>query len=227
MKKLILFFLITCCSSNGLFSQAISDAGLWATFNVEKKMSKRLEVSFTQGYRLKENYTQTNLFYTSVGVSYKPLGFMKVSVSYRTTQKARLDESYSFRHRLTMDVLLKKKFGKFSASFRQRIQTQVNNVYSSETGQLPAWYAREKVEVGYDLDKPIKPFASVELRYQLNNPRDMELNGTWNRVRYSAGLDYKINEKNAFSLYYMIQRGFNVPEPQHLYITGLAYTLSL
>lgn len=227
MKKWILLLSVVCFFTCHVFSQAVNDAGLWATWNVEKKINKRLEVFLTQEFRLKENYSQINLFYTDIGIGIKPFGFMKVAISYRTIQKARIDETYSFRHRITMDVVLKKKFGSIATSFRQRLQTQVGNVYSSETGKLPEWFARERLEIKYDLNKPIKPFAAVELRYQLKDPKNMQLNGTWNRIRYTLGLDYKLNEKNAFSLYYLIQHGFNVAEPENIYITGIVYTLSL
>lgn len=227
MKKGVLLFFIISIVSVRAFSQAINDAGLWLSLNIEKKLSKRLELSLTEAYRIKENYTQHNLFYTDLGIAYKPAGFMKVSLSYRNVQKFRLDETVSFRHRLTMDIALKKKLGHWIPSFRQRIQTQVKDIYSSETGNIPVWFVRERFELKYDLDRPFQPYAAVEWRYQLKDPRNMDLNGTWNRVRYTLGFDYKLNEKNALSLYYLIQRGFNVPEPQNLYITGLSYTLSL
>lgn len=227
MKKWFLLILICTCLEHAVFSQAINDAGLWTTINVEKKINKRLECFLTQEFRLKENYTQTNLFYTDIGLAIKPLGFMKFSFSYRSIQKARIDETFSFRHRLTLDLILKKKFGKIIPSFRQRIQMQLRNVYSGENGRLPEWYARERVEIKYDLDLPIKPFAAVELRYQLKDPREMGLNGTWDRIRYSFGLDYKLNSKNQLSFYYLMQRGLYNATSNNLFITGISYTVSL
>jgi hypothetical protein len=227
MKKWVLFFLIIICFPCGIFSQAVNDAGLWATINVEKKLNKRLELFITEEYRRKENFTQPNLFYTDIGFSLKPAGFLKLSFSYRFIQKYMEDETYSFRHRLMLDILLKKKFGKVTASFRERVQAEVRNVYTSANGKLPEWYSRNKVELKYDLDKPVTPYLSVEFRYQLNNPRDMESDHTWHRVRYAGGVDYKMNDKHSFSVYYLLQRGFNVSAPQNLYILGVAYTLSL
>ncbi len=227
MKKWILLFLTVIFFSGKMFSQAVNDAGLWTTINLEKKMNKRLELFVTEEYRRKENFSQTNLFYTDIGFSLKPTGFLKLSLSYRFIQKYMEDDTYSFRHRMMLDILLKKKFGKITASFRERIQAEARDVYTSEDGKLREWYSRNKLELKYDLDKPITPYAAVEFRYQLNNPRDIELNKTWHRVRYVLGLDYKVNNRNSFSLYYLIQRGFNVSAPQNLYIVGLGYTLSL
>lgn len=227
MKKEILFLLISIGFSCTAFSQVVNDAGLWLTFNLEKKINKRLELFATQEYRRNENFSRTNLFYTDLGTSFKPLGFLKISGSYRFIQKQLEDHSYSYRHRLMLDILLKKKIGKLTGSFRERIQAELRDIYCSEKGKLPEWYSRNKIELKYDLDKPFSPYAFVEFRYQLNNPRDVESDKMWHRVRYALGIDYKINDKNALAAYYLIQRGFNVSAPQNLYIIGLAYTLSL
>jgi hypothetical protein len=227
MKKWILFFIIMIGVPCDYFSQAVNDAGLWTSINVEKKINKRLELIFTEGYRRKENLTQTNLFYTDIGFSLKPARFLKFSLSYRSIQKYMEDETYSFRHRLMLDILLKKKFGKITASLRERMQTEVRNVYTSEKGKLPEWYFRNKAELKYDMDKPITPYVSAELLYQLNDPRDIESNDTWRRARYSVGLEYKLNDRHSFSGQYIVQRAFNVSAPQHVYIFGLTYTLSL
>ena len=226
-KKAILLFLLAISFSCTVFSQPVNDAGLWLTFNLEKKLNKRLELFATQEYRRNENFSKTNLFYTDLGMSVKPFGFLKVSASYRFIQKRLEDDSYSYRHRLMLDILFKKKLGKITGSFRERIQAEVRDVYCSEKGKSPEWYSRNKIELKYDLDKPFSPYAFVEFRYQLSNPRDVESDQTWHRVRYALGIDYKINEKNALAVYYLIQRGFNVSAPQNLYIVGLAYTWSL
>lgn len=210
-----------------MLSQATNDAGLWATFNIEKKLNKKFGLFLTEEYRRKENFTRTNLFYTDLGVFVKPLDFLKVSLAYRPIQKYMDDNTFSYRHRLMLDISVKKKFGNLTASFRERIQAEVRNVYSSEIGSVPEWYSRNKFELKYDLDKPVTPYVAVELRYQFNNPRAVESNKIWHRSRYVFGLDYKYNTKNSFGLYYLIQQEYNVSAPQNLYIVGIEYSLSL
>lgn len=222
-----LLFLLSFFISGVTFSQAVNDAGLWISLNLEKKISKRTAFFLTQAYRRDENLTQTNLFYTDIGMSVKPVGFMKVSLSYRSIQKYAKEEVFNFRHRVTMDVLFKKKINNITVSFRERIQTQVREINTSETGKIPAWYTRQKVELKYDLDKPIEPFIAAEFRYQLHDPRNIESDRTWNRARYVAGFDYKMNEKNSCSFFYVIQNSFNVSAPENSYVIGLSYTLSL
>jgi len=227
MKKYILFLFIVLSSSINAFSQATNDAGLWATFNIEKKLKNKFSVFLTEEFRLKENFTTVNLFYTDLGIEVRPAKFLKVSLAYRLIEKNLIDETYSYRHRLMLDITVKKKWNNFAFSYRHRLQSEVRNVYSSEDGAEPEWYSRNKFTIKYDFDKPLIPYVAAEFRYQINNPRAIESNATWHRSRYVAGIDYKINEKNTFGLYYLIQNEYNVSAPQNLYIVGIEYSISL
>jgi len=227
MKKTALVFSIYMCITCAAFSQTTSDAGLWNTFNIEKKLKHNFTVFATEEYRLRENFTRHNLFYTDLGVSVKPYKFLKISLAYRSIQKSLIDDTWSFRHRLMLDISLKKKLGDFAFSYRQRIQSEVRNVYSSDDGARPEWYSRNKFEVKYDLGKRLTPYVSFEIRYQIRNPRALESDFTWHRNRYAAGFDYDIDKRNTFGAYYLIQHEYNISAPQNLYIIGLEYSISL
>lgn len=227
MKKIVFFFFILHCFSVNSSAQSTNDAGLWTTFNISKKLKKNISLVLTEEYRLKENFSRTNLFYTDLGIEVRPLKFLKVSVSYRSIQKYLDDNTFSYRHRATLNIILKQKFGNFAFSYRQRIQSEVRNVYSSDLGGIPEWYSRNKFELKYDLDKPVTPYIATELRYQINNPRAVVSNRSWHRARYILGLDYKKNDTHTFGVFYLIQREFNVSRTQYIYILGLEYSLSL
>ena len=186
-----------------------------------------MSVFLTEEYRVRENFSQTNLFYTDLGVEVRPLNFLKISFAYRLIEKYLIDKTFSYRHRAMLNITVKQKFGNFGLSYRQRLQSEVRNIYSSAIGSVPEWYSRNKFELKYDLHKPVTPYIAIELRYQINNPRAVESNRLWHRNRYFVGLDYKKSDKHSFGLYYMIQREYNVSSPQNLYIVGLEYSLSL
>lgn len=227
MKRSALIFTLFLIASSAAFAQATDDAGLWATFNLDKKLNNKFSLFATEEFRMRENFTRVNLFYTDLGVEYRPAKILKVALAYRLIEKNLIDDSYSFRHRLMLDITLRKKVNKFVLSYRQRLQGEVRNVYSSEDGHLPEWYSRNKFTLKYDLDKPITPYIAAEFRYQIKNPRALESDGLFHRNRYSIGLDYKRNDKNTFGLYYLVQQEYNVSAPQNLYIIGVEYSLSL
>ncbi|MES2396415.1 MAG: DUF2490 domain-containing protein [Bacteroidota bacterium] len=226
---LLLFFFSFGGSWRGAssFAQSTNDAGLWTTFNIQKDLKKNVSVFLTEEFRLRENFTRLNLFYTDLGVAVRPFKFLKVSLAYRMIDKFLKDDTFSYRHRLMLDILLKKKAGQFSLSYRHRIQSELRNVYSSADGIVPEWYSRSKFELKYDTDKRIRPYISAEFRYQINDPRNVESDKTLHRQRYIVGLDYKRNDRDMFGFYYLIQNEFNVSAPENIYIVGLEYTLTL
>lgn len=226
IKLLLLSFFLVVLSTFGK-AQVVNDAGLWSTFNVEKKLNKTFSVLFTEECRVKENFTRLNLFYTNIGVQAQPFKFAKVALVYRWIDKYMIDNTFSYRHRLMLDITLKKKYGSLAFSYRQRLQAEVRNIHTSEIGNIPEWYSRNKIAVKYDADGPFSPYASVEFRYQFKDPRNIESDKTWHRNRYAIGIDYKRNDKSTFGLYYLIQNEFNVSAPEDLYIVGLEYSLTL
>lgn len=232
MHKSFKFFFICCClirfsAAKNSFSQTINDAGLWTTATVEKEFKNKTTVFLTEEFRLRENFTQLNLFYTDIGVSYRPVKPLKISLSYRSIEKFQPDQTFSYRHRLMLDISWRSRVGSWIISYRQRLQSELRNMYSSPNGMIPEWYARSKFQLKYDLNKPVAPYIGTELRYQISDPGNIESNGLWHRVRYFAGLDYKLNDKHTLGAYYLIQHEFDVLSPQNLYIVGLEYTLTL
>lgn len=219
-----LLFLFSVHTSN---SQVIKDAGLWTTLNLEKKFNKKVSFFLTEEFRMRENITRLNLFYTDLGFSYKPKDFIKLSLSYRNIQKYSIDNTFSYRHRFTFDVVLKAKLDKMALSYRQRFQTEYRDIQTSANGMLPEWFARSKFEAKYDLGTKLTPYLSVEFRYQIKAPRQVESDGTWHRIRYAGGINYEIDKRNTFGAYYLIQNEFNVSSPQYQYIIGLEYSISL
>ena len=233
MKKVLFFFYALVIFPLFCFAQPSNDAGLWASATIEKKLNKKISLSITEEYRRRENFTALNLLYTDLGAIYKPFDFLKISLVYRSIQKYLIapnhgtDKTFSFRHRIMLNITVKRKFGNLEASFRERIQVENRDINSSPAGKMPEWYSRNKFEFKYDFHKPISPYVAVELRYQIHNPRAVEADRGWHRNRYFVGLDYKRNEKHSFGIYYMIQQEFNISSPQNLYIVGLEYNLSL
>lgn len=227
MKRFILSLLIlSSLSSFGQATKASQDFGIWTTINLEKKLSERFSIIFTEEFRLRENASRINLFYSDLGVEYRPAKILKIALSYRNIQKSLIDGTYSYRHRIQLDITLKKKFGNFAVSYRQRLQREQRDVYNSENGQLVEWYSRNKFTVKLDLDKPLKPYVAAEFRYQIRNARMVESDDTWHRARYIVGLDYRLNDKSTFGLFYLMQNEFNVKTPQSIYIVGVEFSYS-
>lgn len=226
LKPFHLLFLFLCIKGT-IMAQTAPDAGLWTTATFECSLNSKFGFFVTEEMRLKENFSRLNLFYTNVGLEYKINKNLKTSLAYRTTQKFLPDNLFSFRHRLQWDVVTKTSPGNFELSYRHRLQTDVRNFYSSDKGSVPEWYSRSKFQVKYNISKQWAPYFSVELRYQIFDPRDPESDQVWHRIRYQGGIDFKLNSRNYLGVYYLIQNEFDIIDPERIYIVGLEYTFKL
>ncbi|MDI9341825.1 MAG: DUF2490 domain-containing protein [Sediminibacterium sp.] len=229
MKKYCIIITSFLLISLQTFAQVEKDAGLWTTFTLQKKVTKQIQLVVDQEFRLRENFQRINLFYTNIGVDFKFNKYFKLSPSYRAIQKMRLNTTLSYRHRLSLDATLKKKFNKVTLAERIRYQIEVQDVLTSVKGKLPEQFLRFKTDVKYALTDKITPFVSCELRYQIRSWRgdDMFYNNGFHRVRNIIGVDYELNYKHSFTVYYLIQNEFAISNLENIYIVGLAYTFSL
>lgn len=229
MKKHFIFTLVFLGHFIGTYSQVEQDAGLWTTFTIQKRITKKVSIVVDQELRLRENFQRVNLFYTNAGIDYKIDKNIKLSPSYRAIQKIRLDNTVSHRHRLSLDATVKKKFNKITLAERVRYQIEVQDYLTSRKGHLPEQFLRFKTDAKYDLGSKLTPFLSCELRYQIRSWRgnDMLYNNGFHRIRNIVGVDYEFNNKNSLTLYYLIQNEFNINSLENIYIIGIAYTLSL
>jgi len=224
--------LLMICSFVSAFSKnwnspGYSDAGSWNTFNIDYRINKKFTILFTEELRFRENYSRLNLFYTNLGIEYKANKYLKTALVYRWIDKFTDENNFSYRHRLSWDVVAKYPYKKFGVSYRHRLQSELRNINSAETGKVPEWYSRSKFELNYSLTKKLTPYISCEFRYQISDPRNIESDATWHRTRWQGGVDYQYTNKSKFGIYYLYQFEYNVPIQEKLFITGLEYSLSL
>lgn len=228
-KKIIyfLFGLILFCYT--IKAQQSNDAGMWNTITIQHSLTKKINLVVDQEFRLRENYQRINLFYTNIGIDYKYNKFLKITPTYRTIQKKRLDGTYSFRNRLMFDLTFKKKLKKITLSERIRYQAEVQDFYTSKKGKLVEQFLRFKTDLKFAATDKITPYISCELRYQIHAPRgDGPIyDKGFHRIRNVLGVEYEINKKNAVNLYYLYQTEFNISTPETIYILGVGYTLTI
>lgn len=214
----------------GLLAQgnlSYPDAGMWNTLSFDYGLSKHWSIIGAEEVRIKENYSRLNLLYTNIGLEYVMNKYFKTSLVYRNIEKYNNDNTFIIRHRLMWDATLKYRFNRVGFAYRHRLQKEYRALLSSETGSLPEWYSRNKFSVEYQVNKQWDSYAAIELRYQIHDPRNVESEHTWHRARYQFGVDYRLNKFSKVGAYYLIQRVWNVPNRENLFITGLEYSISL
>jgi len=210
---------------NAKTTKVYPDAGSWNTFNVDLVLNKKWTLVFTEELRFRENYSRLNLFYTNIGAEYKLNKYIRFGLIYRWINKFLDDNSFSFRNRLMLDVNAKVPFkDNWAVSYRHRLQTEYRDFFVDENGKIAEWYSRNRVEFSYQINERLGAALGAEFRYQIYNRRFENSQGQWHRMRFQGGVDYKVNNNNKVGAYYLIQREFNIDQPQRIFITGLEYS---
>jgi hypothetical protein len=224
--------LIFACAQKAIAQQNSSrpvyaDAGLWNTLNINYKLNRKWGLLFTQEFRIRENYSRLNLFYTNLGVNYALAKNIKLGLVYRHIDKYLEDGSFSFRNRIMFDAGYKFEKSKFTASYRHRLQLEWRDFYSSYFGKSPEVFSRNKFEVSYDITPKLSPNISSEFRIQFTDPRNNDDDDNISRNRTIFGLDYAYSPKVKYGIYYLYQAEFNTVTPQIINIIGLEANVNL
>jgi hypothetical protein len=226
MRGFVLSLIFVFSFFGSLYAQDefVEDASVWLGLNIEKKVNSRINLSFSNQARFDRNITRYRLGYQDLGLDYKVLKFLHVQADYKLIQRQRQDESFSIRHQYNLSFFLKKNFGPWSFSFKNRWQYFYRDIYSSEDGKQPVWTNRNKLTVKYELNKRIQFYTSGELNYILKPIQDEGLD----RYRTTLGLEYRLTRNTGLELYYTMQRELNLSkEINRFHIYGLTYQIKI
>lgn len=203
------------------------DFGNWNTFSFNKGLTKNLTLNFDQELRIRSNLTRINLVYTNIGATYRFNKAIRVAGVYRFIAKYKDDNSWGIRHRFYTDLILKLRPGRFTFVYRSRMQWEWRAAgYSNEYGRVPEVYWRNLFKAAYKVNDRFSPYLGTELRVQLRNPRIPYHNG-FDRSRFMLGTDIQLSKTTTVGVYYLLQKEWNVIDPESLNIIGLEYSISL
>lgn len=204
-----------------------SDFGNWNTFSFNKDLSKRLVFNFDQELRIRDNLRRINMLYTNIGTTYKVNKWIRLSGVYRFIAKYKDDNAWGIRHRLYGDLIFKYRPSRFAFGYRCRMQWEWRGRgYGNEFGRVAEIYWRNLFKAGYKVNDLVSPYLGAELRWQLQNPRIPYHNG-FDRSRFFAGIDLQLTKTQTLGLYYLLQKEWNVIDPETLNIIGIEFAISL
>ncbi|PKP22998.1 MAG: hypothetical protein CVU05_01475 [Bacteroidetes bacterium HGW-Bacteroidetes-21] len=219
MNRLWPLYILVLFAFTGLHAQ-VNDAGLWASVNIEKKLTQAWSLNLSEELRLYENYTELGTVITDFGLNYKFNKNFRISGNYRFVNKREVADYYSSRHRFYIDLTIREKVKPLVFTGRVRMQHQYEDVFTSENGYIPENYIRTKATCKLDLDKVYSPYISGEIY----NPLFSGTATYIDKVRYSAGIDYSLNNASSLDVFYMIQSEYNTKNLRKDFVLGLGYS---
>jgi hypothetical protein len=210
---------------SGIFFVSIAQAqqndfGIWAGVSISHKFTQRLSGTVEEQIRLNQNATAIDQYFTDLSLEYSLSKKFKFAFGYRFINNFQ-QTYYSKRHRIYADLSYKTKFSMLQFILRTRLQEQQKDIYSSETGYIPAWYSRNKITTKLDLNRKYTPYASAEMMYLIKAP-NVSINYI-EKWRYCFGVEYDFNRMHSLDFYYLIQRDRMINEPITLYAFSINY----
>ena len=125
MRKIAL--ILALMAPMAAFGQTFS-TGVRASVGVDYKIKKGLHIEAREEMRMADNFAGLSSLRTTLGLTYKPLDFLKVGVGYTLINPYKINKEldndalytgfWAPQHRLTADVTGTLKAGKFSFSLR-------------------------------------------------------------------------------------------------------------
>ncbi len=212
------FYFIGCAAaicSSGVAQ--VSDAELWTGAGIRKNITKKLSVHFEEQVRMNDNISSIKNYFSQVGAAYRLNKYLKVSGAYRFKNVQRLDGTYRVVNRLHGDVRFRYKAKPIIVLYRARMQVEYGQ---RNNGPRTDYYDRNKLTLKLDLDKMFSPYISSEVYLDITAKQ-------FDKVRYTIGTDLDLNKRNEVTIFYRIQREFNVNNPKYSYIIGLSYLYKL
>ncbi len=217
IQIILLLFLV---SGFGLL-KAQDDFGASVSVQVTKKMISGLSVSLEEEFRLRDNLKEADRFSTSLDISYKPWKFLKLGGAYNLINYNHEKKGWEVRNRYYFYATGYYRFDRFTLSLRERFQSTYRvGVEETSKRANPKLYLRSRLMLAYNIKRcALEPYASVELYNTLNDPQGNKMN----KLRYTAGAEYKINKQNALQVYYRYVNFRDDDEANGKHMIGLGY----
>lgn len=243
MKKYLLFLL----AMLPMVSMAQSDAGLWTSVGIDKKINKKLSFGLEGEFRSRNDFKTADRWSVGLDATWKfnkkfrvAAGYVllndnrKEKISYNNDDPTSVNyynnwrpSYWTIRHRVYAGFGLSTDVGRWSFSLRERWQ------YT---------YRPEKTTTRYDFDNAkwedttVNGKAGSVLRSRLQVEYDIplctwtpyasvELYNAWSveKIRYTLGADWKITKQHSIGLYYRFQQYRHSEDGTNINIIGASY----
>ncbi|WP_166461178.1 DUF2490 domain-containing protein [Flavicella sediminum] len=227
MKKLKIILLL-CVFSFGISSAQSSDdqqdLESWTSIALKYKINKKWEVELQEQFRLKENISVTDQYFTQLDGSYKVTKNLSLGAGLRyinsNDNKGNI-QGYEQHFRYHFDVSFKHKINDFTLKHRLRYQNKNELGVSEAEGDYAKKNLRFKSSVNYNFNNwKLDPKFSAEI---FNRSEEGEENG-FNKYRLTLGTSYKLKSAGEIGLYYRMEKELNESLPKTTNIIGLNYT---
>ena len=174
------------------------------------KPIKNFKLNFTPELRFDENISLDKFLFEGEAV-YKPIESFSFDASYRLGGNLRDHKDTEYFNRFAISATASKVFNRFEPSLRLRYSNDADDDINNDQ------FLRYKVSLNYNIkNSKITPSIGIEAFQKLAE-------GGLYKMRYSAGLDYKLFKNNYIGLDYKFD--YFQKEYKNNHIVSIGYKL--
>lgn len=225
--KLILVNIVIFTNLSNAQSQSETDWDSWNTIGIEFKLNKKWSFGLEEQFRLKENFSETDEFFTQLSADYELFNNFKLGAGFRYIRQndnTGKIQGYEDHFRFQFDATYKHKINRFIIGYRIRYQNKNELGVSSDEGDYANQNIRFKTSVEYNFKKwSFDPKFSAEIFNRFQEGQD---NG-FNKYRLTLGTDYDIKNIGKVGVYYRFEKELNLDVPDTANILGLSFIYSI
>lgn len=218
MKNKILLILLSYFLISSGFAQ--NGPSTWIELGFSKKVVKNLKVEFNPELRLLSDF-KMDTYILEGGLSYKLHKYLTIAGYYRYENEWDYKKSTGAykgqvaSKRFAFDAKSGFELNRFDFQFRLRY---TNGADFDQTTNDKASYFRYRAKIDYDIKgSKFAPYVSVEAFH------DLILDNV-DKVRYTGGLSYPINDHHELGLFYRLQ-DYSEVDKASTNIIGIGYNL--
>lgn len=221
--KLVVLNVILFTNLNYAQTEGDTDWASWNTIGVEYKLNKKWSFGLEEQFRLKENFSETDEFFTQLSADYELFHNFKLGAAMRYIREndnVGKVQGYENHFRFQVDANYKHEINDFTIGYRLRYQNKNELGVSYDEGDYVNQNVRFKTAVDYNIKNwRLDPKFSAEI---FNQFQEGEENG-FNKYRFTFGTDYKIKDIGEIGVYYRFEKELNVDVPDTKNILGLSF----
>jgi len=213
--------------SVALLAQEKRETDVGSSFSVELKkgLGQKFDVSLEEELRLLTNNNNGfDRWVSTVGVDYSIISKkLKAGLYYSHLYRYNSNNYYENRHRYYFSLIYKESFGKYTVSWRGRVQGTYRDENWGEYKINPKYVWRNKLEIEYLIrGSRWKPYLFTETTHTLNDPLGNEIT----KLRFQGGTSWRLDRTTYLEVFLRWNEYLVMPDPRVVAI-GIGYKKNL
>lgn len=216
-SRLLLLLFLLFCRIDDCPVQAMDGTNIAFKASFSGKIYRKWSFLIEEDIRPKVNFRQAEWFLTTAEINYRITSYLKAGTGYMLLNQYKAPDELRNRYYFYISASYALN-NRFTLSLRERFQS----TYKMD-GDHPKNYLRCMLTLSYKAGKSgFTPFTYAELFNDTGYKGKMHTD----RIRFSAGSDYRLNAHNSLQLYYRYHL-FNAYDPvNYKHAIGISYSHS-